>query len=145
MHLIAVFDAGEACGGPGRERAGRRAGKKKGEGESAPPAAPTRSSLSPLSPPAKPRQGGEFGRGSALQYGEADISGKDFHGQDLRRSNFTSADCRNADFRDAKLQGAFFMKAVAFRTNFEGADLSDVLMGERRGRWGMGLRISGGG
>jgi hypothetical protein len=24
--------------------------------------------------------------------------------------------------------GAYFMKAVAFRTNFEGADLSDVLM-----------------
>ena len=61
MHLIAVFDAGEACGGLGQERAGRRAGKKKGEGESAQPAAPTRSFRSPLSPPLslppKPRPG----------------------------------------------------------------------------------------
>ncbi|KIY91442.1 Thylakoid lumenal protein [Monoraphidium neglectum] len=72
--------------------------------------------------------GGEFGRGSAGQYGEADLQGKDFSGQDLRRSNFTSADCRKANFSGAKLQGAYFMKAVAFRTNFEGANLSDVLM-----------------
>lgn len=72
--------------------------------------------------------GGEFGRGSAAQYGEADLQGKDFHDQDLRRSNFTSADCRKANFKNAQLQGAYFMKAVAFRTNFEGANLSDVLM-----------------
>jgi hypothetical protein len=58
-------------------------------------------------PPPSPQntQGGEFGRGSAMQYGEADIQGKDFHGQDLRRSNFTSADCRNANFQGTKLQG----------------------------------------
>eukprot|EP00775_Hariotina_reticulata_P002245 gene2245-2557_t len=72
--------------------------------------------------------GGEFGRGSAMQYGEADIQGQDFHGQDLRRSNFTSADCRKANFKGANLQGAYFMKAVAFKTNFEEANLSDVLM-----------------
>ena len=66
-----------------------------------------------------------------MQFGEADLQGKDFKGQDLRRSNFTSADCRRADFSNAKLQGAYFMKAVAFQTNFEGANLSDVLMGAR--------------
>ncbi|KXZ51654.1 hypothetical protein GPECTOR_11g108 [Gonium pectorale] len=72
--------------------------------------------------------GGEFGIGSAQQYGEADVQGRDFSGQDLRRSNFTSADCRNATFKGSNLQGAYFIKAVTFRTNFEDANLSDVLM-----------------
>lgn len=39
--------------------------------------------------------------------------------QDLRRSNFTSADVRKASFANANLQGAYFMKSVAFQTNFE--------------------------
>jgi uncharacterized protein YjbI with pentapeptide repeats len=38
--------------------------------------------------------GGEFGMGTAQQYGEADVKDRDFSGQDLRRANFTSADCR---------------------------------------------------
>ena len=101
--------------------------------------------------------GGEFGIGSALQYGEADIKGKDFHGQviltqycflcvnsnmhcpdplasqrasmslllsisimqDLRRSNFTAADCRNCNFSDSKLQGAYFIKTVLAKANFQ--------------------------
>ncbi|KAG2497359.1 hypothetical protein HYH03_004518 [Edaphochlamys debaryana] len=72
--------------------------------------------------------GGEFGIGSAVQYGEADLKGRDFSGQDLRRSNFTSADCRNASFKGSNLQGAYFIKSVAYRTDFEDANLSDVLM-----------------
>lgn len=72
--------------------------------------------------------GGEFGRGSAMQYGEADLQGRDFEKQDLRRSNFTSADIRKANFKGSNLQGAYLMKAVAFQTNFEDANLSDVLM-----------------
>ncbi len=43
--------------------------------------------------------GGEFGVGTALQYGEADLKNRDFHNQDLTRSNFTAADCRNCNFR----------------------------------------------
>lgn len=42
--------------------------------------------------------GGEFGVGSALQYGEADLKNRDFSKQDLTRSNFTSADCRSCNF-----------------------------------------------
>jgi uncharacterized protein YjbI with pentapeptide repeats len=72
--------------------------------------------------------GGEFGVGTAQQFGEADIKGKDFSRQDLRRSNFTSADCRDCNFKDAKLVGAYFIKAVVARANFENADLSDALM-----------------
>eukprot|EP01024_Parvocaulis_polyphysoides_P036560 TRINITY_DN324_c0_g1_i1.p1 TRINITY_DN324_c0_g1~~TRINITY_DN324_c0_g1_i1.p1 ORF type:complete len:250 (-),score=39.13 TRINITY_DN324_c0_g1_i1:245-994(-) len=71
--------------------------------------------------------GGEFGIGSAQQYGEADLTGRDFSNQDLRRSNFTAADCRKCNFKNSLLQGAYFIKAVAYDTNFENADLSDVL------------------
>ena len=35
--------------------------------------------------------------------------------QDLRRANFTSADIRNSQFKGANLQGAYLIKAVAFR------------------------------
>ena len=72
--------------------------------------------------------GGEFGKGTALQFGEADIKGKDFSGQDLRRSNFTSADARDANFKNCKLEAAYFIKTVVARANFENANLSDVLM-----------------
>lgn len=54
-----------------------------------------------------------------MQYGEADLQGRDFAKQDLRRSNFTSADIRKANFAGSNLQGAYLMKAVAFKTNFE--------------------------
>uniref|UniRef100_A0A7S0RK82 Thylakoid lumenal protein n=1 Tax=Chlamydomonas leiostraca TaxID=1034604 RepID=A0A7S0RK82_9CHLO len=70
----------------------------------------------------------EFGAGTALQYGEADIDGKDFSNQDLRRSNFTAASAKKANFAHSNLQGAYFIKAVVFRANFEGANLSDTLM-----------------
>ena len=35
--------------------------------------------------------------------------------QDLRRANFTAADIRNSQFKGANLQGAYLIKAVAFR------------------------------
>lgn len=72
--------------------------------------------------------GGEFGNGTAQQYGEAEIPGRNFSKQDLRRSNFTAADCRDCNFKDAKLVGAYFIKSVVARANFENADLSDTLM-----------------
>lgn len=71
--------------------------------------------------------GGEFGMGTAQQYGEANVIGKDFSGQDLRRSNFTSADARRANFKGAKLNGAYFIKAVTADADFTDADVSDVL------------------
>jgi uncharacterized protein YjbI with pentapeptide repeats len=39
--------------------------------------------------------------------------------QDLRRSNFTSANAKRAIFKDANLQGAYFIKAVTYKANFE--------------------------
>lgn len=50
--------------------------------------------------------GGEFGLGTAQQYGEADLKGRDFSQQKLQRSNFTAADCRDCDFHGANLQVA---------------------------------------
>lgn len=70
----------------------------------------------------------EFGSGTALQYGEADVAGRDFSNQDLRRSNFTAAEARGANFSNSNLQGAYFIKTVVYRANFENANLSDVLM-----------------
>merc|ERR1719382_1990992 len=34
---------------------------------------------------------------------------------------------RDASLKGANLRGAYFMKVVAYRTNFEGADMTDVL------------------
>ncbi|KAK1305531.1 Thylakoid lumenal protein [Acorus calamus] len=61
---------------------------------------------------------GEFGIGSAAQYGSAD----------LKRANFTSADMRESNFSGSTFNGAYLEKAVAYRANFTGADLSDTLM-----------------
>eukprot|EP00252_Welwitschia_mirabilis_P022558 TRINITY_DN612_c0_g5_i1.p1 TRINITY_DN612_c0_g5~~TRINITY_DN612_c0_g5_i1.p1 ORF type:complete len:273 (-),score=56.10 TRINITY_DN612_c0_g5_i1:202-1020(-) len=61
---------------------------------------------------------GEFGIGSAAQFGSAD----------LRRANFTAADMRESDFSGCTFNGAYLEKAVAYRTNFTDADLSDTLM-----------------
>lgn len=96
--------------------------------------------------------GGEFGVGSALQYGEADLKNRDFSKQDLTRSNFTAADCRNCNFTyerpcvttcrhascihvyslgnnsDSKLTATYFIKSVLYKANFTGANLSDALM-----------------
>lgn len=76
-------------------------------------------------------RGGEFNRGSAQQFGGYDLQNVDVikqYGKDLRLSNFTGADMRRANLSGANLKGAYLMKAVAFETNFEGADLSDALM-----------------
>eukprot|EP00199_Chlamydomonas_sp_CCMP681_P006049 CAMPEP_0119106766 /NCGR_PEP_ID=MMETSP1180-20130426/6309_1 /TAXON_ID=3052 ORGANISM="Chlamydomonas cf sp, Strain CCMP681" /NCGR_SAMPLE_ID=MMETSP1180 /ASSEMBLY_ACC=CAM_ASM_000741 /LENGTH=219 /DNA_ID=CAMNT_0007092153 /DNA_START=173 /DNA_END=832 /DNA_ORIENTATION=- len=70
----------------------------------------------------------EFGKGSAGQFGEANIDGQDFTGQDLRRSNFTGASAKKAKFNGANLQGAYFMKSVVFKADFTDANLSDTLM-----------------
>ncbi|XP_027360530.1 thylakoid lumenal protein TL20.3, chloroplastic isoform X3 [Abrus precatorius] len=61
---------------------------------------------------------GEFGIGSAAQFGSAD----------LRRANFTAADMRESNFSGSTFNGAYLEKAVAYKANFTGADLSDTLM-----------------
>eukprot|EP00897_Mesotaenium_endlicherianum_P007328 jgi/Mesen1/6623/ME000034S06071 len=71
---------------------------------------------------------GEFGIGSAAQYGSADLRKSQHPNENFRRANFTSADMREADFSGCTFNGGYLEKAVAAKTNFEGADFSDALM-----------------
>ncbi|GAA0172205.1 hypothetical protein Leryth_026370 [Lithospermum erythrorhizon] len=71
---------------------------------------------------------GEFGIGSAAQYGSADLRKAIHTNENLRRANFTSADMRESDFSGSTFNGAYLEKAVAYKANFTGADLSDTLM-----------------
>ncbi|XP_024532737.1 thylakoid lumenal protein TL20.3, chloroplastic [Selaginella moellendorffii] len=71
---------------------------------------------------------GEFGIGSAAQFGSADLRQTSHANENFRRANFTSADMREADFSGSTFNGGYLEKAVAYRTNFSGADLSDTLM-----------------
>ncbi|XP_077235463.1 pentapeptide repeat-containing protein [Tasmannia lanceolata] len=71
---------------------------------------------------------GEFGIGSAAQYGSADLRKAVHVNENLRRANFTSADMRESDFSGSTFNGAYLEKAVAYKANFSGADLSDTLM-----------------
>ncbi|XBI47794.1 hypothetical protein VPH35_111661 [Triticum aestivum] len=75
-------------------------------------------------------QRGEFGIGSAAQFGNADLKNTVHVNENFRRANFTSADMRESDFSGSTFNGAYMEKAVAFRANFTGksADLSDTLM-----------------
>ncbi|KAL9433746.1 hypothetical protein AB3S75_028563 [Citrus x aurantiifolia] len=71
---------------------------------------------------------GEFGIGSAAQFGSADLRKAVHVKENFRRANFTSADMRESDFSGSKFNGAYLEKAVAYKANFTGADLSDTLM-----------------
>ncbi|KAK1381833.1 Thylakoid lumenal protein, chloroplastic [Heracleum sosnowskyi] len=71
---------------------------------------------------------GEFGIGSAAQYGSADLKKAVHTNENFRRANFTSADMRESDFSGSTFNGAYMEKAVAYKANFSGADLSDTLM-----------------
>ncbi|OAY77922.1 Thylakoid lumenal protein, chloroplastic [Ananas comosus] len=71
---------------------------------------------------------GEFGIGSAAQFGSADLKKAIHVNENFRRANFTSADMRESDFSGSTFNGAYLEKAVAYKANFTGADLSDTLM-----------------
>ncbi|XP_059640175.1 thylakoid lumenal protein TL20.3, chloroplastic isoform X1 [Cornus florida] len=71
---------------------------------------------------------GEFGIGSAAQFGSADLRKAVHMNENFRRANFTSADMRESDFSGSTFNGAYLEKAVAYKANFTGADLSDTLM-----------------
>ncbi|KAL9249365.1 Thylakoid lumenal protein TL20.3, chloroplastic-like protein [Drosera capensis] len=71
---------------------------------------------------------GEFGIGSAAQFGSADLKRAIHVNENFRRANFTAADMRESDFSGSTFNGAYLEKAVAYKANFTGADLSDTLM-----------------
>ncbi|KAH6774989.1 Pentapeptide repeat-containing protein [Perilla frutescens var. hirtella] len=53
---------------------------------------------------------GEFGIRLAAQFGSAD----------LKKANFTPADMRKLDFSGSTFNGAYLVKAVAYKANFKG-------------------------
>ena len=57
----------------------------------------------------------------------AEVSDRDFSGQDLKTASFAGAEARRANFHDAKLNAAIFTKGVFIGADFTGADLSGVL------------------
>ncbi|PPD82562.1 hypothetical protein GOBAR_DD20505 [Gossypium barbadense] len=63
---------------------------------------------------------GEFGIGSAAQFGSADLKKAVHVNENFRRANFTSADMRESDFSGSTFNGAYLEKAVAYRANFTG-------------------------
>ncbi|KAG7016907.1 Thylakoid lumenal protein TL20.3, chloroplastic [Cucurbita argyrosperma subsp. argyrosperma] len=63
---------------------------------------------------------GEFGIGSAAQFGSADLRKAVHVNENFRRANFTSADMRESDFSGCTFNGAYLEKAVAYKTNFSG-------------------------
>ncbi|XP_030524931.1 thylakoid lumenal protein TL20.3, chloroplastic isoform X2 [Rhodamnia argentea] len=71
---------------------------------------------------------GEFGIGSAAQFGSADLRKAVHVNENFRRANFTAADMRESDFTGSTFNGAYLEKAVAYKANFTRADLSDTLM-----------------
>ncbi|URD82248.1 Pentapeptide repeats (8 copies) [Musa troglodytarum] len=97
---------------------------------------------------------GEFGIGSAAQFGSADLKKAVHVNENYRfgdhnqnqtlisdmllaavtadppeiRANFTAADMRESNFSGSTFNGAYLEKAVAYKANFTGADLSDTLM-----------------
>ncbi|CDP09913.1 unnamed protein product [Coffea canephora] len=71
---------------------------------------------------------GEFGIGSAAQFGSADLKKAVHVNENFRRANFTAADMRESNFSGSTFNGAYLEKAVAYKANFTGADLSDTLM-----------------
>ncbi|KAI4303234.1 hypothetical protein MLD38_038888 [Melastoma candidum] len=71
---------------------------------------------------------GEFGIGSAAQFGSADLRKAVHVNENFRRANFTAADMRESNFSGSTFNGAYLEKAVAYKANFTGADLSDTLM-----------------
>ncbi|KAJ6326921.1 hypothetical protein OIU78_013915 [Salix suchowensis] len=63
---------------------------------------------------------GEFGIGSAAQFGSADLRKAVHLNENFRRANFTAADMRESDFSGSTFNGAYMEKAVAYKANFTG-------------------------
>ena len=71
---------------------------------------------------------------AALEVGEevpnyvrSDITGFDFHGQDLSKSSIAGAVARDADFSDVDLHGTVLTLSDLKGSNLNGVDLSDTL------------------
>ena len=60
-------------------------------------------------------------------YVRANITGGDFHGQDLHKSSIAGATARDADFSDVDLHGTVLTLSDLKGSNLQGIDLTDTL------------------
>ncbi|RVX15699.1 Thylakoid lumenal protein TL20.3, chloroplastic [Vitis vinifera] len=90
---------------------------------------------------------GEFGIGSAAQFGSADLRKAVHVNENFRRANFTSADMRESDFSGSTFNGAYLEKAVAYKANFTVAPRLSVvdfptLLAFLHGQFGAAIKAS---
>ena len=70
---------------------------------------------------------GELKGPSAPNYVLTNVTGRDFHGQDLSKSSFAGAVARDADFSNANLHGTTLTRVDFLGANLQGVDLTDTL------------------
>ena len=63
-----------------------------------------------------------------LSFSNAELTGKDFSGQELRAAEFSNANLELTDFSHADVRGAIFSGSVATKANFHGADFSTGML-----------------
>lgn len=63
-----------------------------------------------------------------LSFSNAELSGRDFRGWEIRAAEFSNANLTQADFTGADARGAIFSASVARQTNFHGVDFSTGML-----------------
>jgi uncharacterized protein YjbI with pentapeptide repeats len=63
-----------------------------------------------------------------LSFSNAELTGKDFSGQEMRAAEFSNANLELTDFSGADVRGAIFSGSVATEANFRGADFSTGML-----------------
>ncbi len=65
---------------------------------------------------------------NTINYSNANLNNRDFHGENLRGGTFVAAEMRGTNFQGANLTNAILTKGVLLKANLEGADLSGALV-----------------
>jgi len=63
-----------------------------------------------------------------LSFSNAELTGQDFSGQELRAAEFSNANLELTDFSEADVRGAIFSGSVATEANFHGADFTTGML-----------------
>ncbi|MDB9526020.1 pentapeptide repeat-containing protein [Oscillatoria sp. CS-180] len=63
-----------------------------------------------------------------LSFSNAELSGRDFRGWEIRAAEFSNANLTEADFTGADARGAIFSASVARKTNFHGVDFTTGML-----------------
>ena len=63
-----------------------------------------------------------------LSFSNAELTGQDFSGQELRAAEFSNANLELTDFSHADVRGAIFSGSVATEADFHGADFTTGML-----------------